>query len=127
MGGIRKIILGAVLSLGAPMPLAATEDIVLVFAACTGRLSAQMEHAWLLGDTRADALQTQRQRFVSILDAIMPPDRAREVLNHRVAAKLAHSMILTTASFGTEPRASRLAKVHARQHVRSCETLLLDG
>ena len=105
----------------------AYDDLVLVFAGCAGRISAEMEFAWLTQDTRADAFQEQRQRFVSILDAVMPADRARETLHHRIEAKLAHSAMLTTARFGTNTRMAELAQQQARTQVRSCQNLLLDG
>ncbi len=105
----------------------ANDDLVMVFAGCTGRISAEMEHAWLMNDPRADTLQSQRQRFVSILDAIMPSDRARALLSHRVETKLAHAAILTTARFGTNPRLSELAKQRAQIQIQACQTLLLDG
>ena len=108
-------------------PAAARDDLLLVFAGCAGRISAEMEHAWLLRDGRADALEGQRRRFVSLLEAIMPPDRAREVLSRRVEVKLAHAATLTTASFGTNLRMSELARHQAARQVQSCQTMLLDG
>lgn len=105
----------------------AERDLVLVFAGCTGRLSAEMEHAWLVSDTRADAFQAQRARFAFILDAIMPAERARETLSHRVEAKLAHSAMLTTARFGANPRLAALAERQAQMQVRTCDALLLES
>lgn len=105
----------------------AYDDLVLVFAGCTGRMSAEMEFAWLMNDARSDALQDQRQRFVTLLDAVMPAERARETLNHRIEAKLAHSAMLTTAHFGADERLARLAKQRAEVGVQTCRTLLLEG
>lgn len=78
-------------------------------------------------DGRADALENQRQRFVSLIDAIMPPDRAREALVRRVEIKLAHAAMLSAASFGTNLRLSELARLQAERQVHSCQTMLLDG
>ena len=127
MSKIRTLISSALVIVGLAGAVRANDDLVLVFAGCAGRLSAEMEHAWLVSDARADALQGQRERFVAILQAIMPMDRARETLHHRVEAKLAHSAILTTARFGDDPRLSRLAKQQARVQVQSCQAMLLDG
>ncbi|MEP2889906.1 hypothetical protein [Tateyamaria sp.] len=127
MSRLRTLISSALIVVGLTGAAHANDDLVLVFAGCAGRMSAEMEHAWLVNDARADTWQTQRQRFVGILQAIMPRDRARETLSHRVEAKLAHSAILTTAKFGTDPRRSRLAKKQARIQVQSCQAMLLDG
>ena len=127
MGRVRTLISGVLVMTGLAGQAHATEDLVLVFATCTGRMSAEMEHAWLMRDARADDFQAQRERFVSILDAIMPPERSRETLNHRIEAKLAHSAILTTARFGPNPRMSELAEQQARTQVQSCRAMLLDG
>ncbi|WP_299727083.1 hypothetical protein [uncultured Tateyamaria sp.] len=127
MSRIKTLIAGALIMTGLSVPARAQDDLVLIFAGCTGRISAEMEFAWLMGDVRADALQAQRQRFVSILDAVMPTERARETLNHRVEAKLAHSAMLTTAHFGTDARLSRLAKQQTQLNVQTCRTLLLES
>ena len=127
MSRIRTLIFSALIVTGLTNPARASDDLVMVFAGCTGRISAEMEHAWLMNDARADVLHQQRQRFVSILEAIMPPERARETLSHRIEAKLAHSAMLTTANFGTNPRLSDLAKRQARVRLESCQTMLLDG
>ncbi|MEQ3727851.1 MAG: hypothetical protein ABNH38_10615 [Tateyamaria sp.] len=105
----------------------ANDDLVLVFAGCTGRMSAEMEFAWLMSDARSDALQDQRQRFVTLLDAVMPDERARETLGHRIEAKLAHYSMLSTAHFGSDERLAKLAKQRAEANVQTCRTLLLDG
>ena len=127
MSSLRTLIASALIMTSFANEARAYDDLVLVFAGCTGRISAEMEFAWLMHDTRADALQEQRQRFVSILDAVMPPDRARETLHHRIEAKLAHSAMLTTARFGTNARMAKLAQQQARTQVQSCQNLLLDG
>lgn len=127
MGRIRTLISSALIITGLSGAAHANDDLILVFAGCAGRMSAEMEHAWLMADTRAQVLQQQRHRFVTLLDAIMPRDRARETLHHRIEAKLAHSAILTTARFGTDPRLAELAQKQARKQVQSCQTLLLDG
>ena len=113
--------------LGLCGPAVADDALLHLFAGCTGQISAEMEHAWLMNDERAPALAAQRLKFVSILDAIMPRDRARETLNHRINAKLAHSAILTTATFGTDPRLVRMAKKTALLRLTQCQNLLLDS
>jgi len=127
MSRIRTLIAGALIISGMSGVARAQNDLVLVFAGCAGRMSAEMEFAWLMRDPRADALQAQRQRFVTILDAVIPSGRAREALGYRVEAKQAHSAILTTAHFGTDAKLSRLAKRQAQVNVQTCRNLLLEG
>ncbi|MEO9574907.1 MAG: hypothetical protein ABJ360_17645 [Roseobacter sp.] len=127
MSSLRTLIASALIMIGLSGTARAYDDLVLVFAGCTGRMSAEMEFAWLMSDARSDALQDQRQRFVTLLDAVMPAERARETLNHRIEAKLAHSAMLTTAHFGADERLARLAKQRAEVGVQTCRTLLLEG
>ena len=127
MSSLRTLIASALIMTGLSGTARAYDDLVLVFAGCTGRISAEMEFAWLMSDARSDALRDQRERFVTLLDAVMPDERARETLSHRIEAKLAHSAMLTTAHFGTDERLKRLAKQRADMNVQSCRTLLLEG
>ena len=117
----------AMIATGTPITASAHDDLLGLFAGCTGRISAEMEHAWLMNDDRADALQAQRLKFVSILRAIQPADQARQALAQRTDAKLAHSAMLTTATFGTDPRRAKLAKRQAAWQIAQCQNLLLDG
>ncbi|WP_108836566.1 hypothetical protein [Tateyamaria sp. Alg231-49] len=127
MGSLRTLIASALIMTGLSGAARANDDLVLVFAGCTGRMSAEMEFAWLMSDARSDALQDQRQRFVTLLDAVMPDERARETLGHRIEAKLAHYSMLSTAHFGSDKRLAKLAKQRAEANVQTCRTLLLDG
>lgn len=127
MSSLRTQALRALVILGLSGPAMADDTMLRLFAGCTGRISAEMEHAWLVNDTRADALQAQRVQFVSILEAIVPPERARDMLNYRIDTKLAHSAILTTARFGTDARRADMAKKQALSLVRQCQSLLLDS
>ncbi|MFL4468858.1 hypothetical protein ACERZ8_02850 [Tateyamaria armeniaca] len=127
MSRLRTLIAGALIITGISGAARANDDLVLVFAGCTGRLSAEMEFSWLMSDGRGDALQAQRQRFVSILDAVMPSERARETLGRRIEAKLAHSAMLTTAHFGTDARLSKMARQQTQLNVQACQNLLLEG
>jgi len=108
-------------------PAVAMDNLASVFAGCTGRISAEMEHAWLLSRDDADDLEGLRLQLVSLLEAITPPDEARQILHFRIEAKMAHAAMLTTATFGTDPRLVRMAQNQAAQRVRDCRNLLLDS
>lgn len=97
-----------------------------VFAGCVGRLSAEMEHAWLVGSAEADALADQRLVFLSLLEATTSPEHARTTLSYRIEVKMAHASLLTQATFhGDTPRA-RAADDMAFAHLSACRRLLLD-
>ncbi|WP_299165204.1 hypothetical protein [uncultured Tateyamaria sp.] len=123
----RTIAVQALVALSLSAPAMAMDDLASVFAGCTGRISAEMEHAWLMNSDRADDLEGLRLQFVTLLDAITPPEQARQVLHFRIEAKLAHAAMLTTATFGTDPRLVHMAQNQAALRVRDCRNLLLDS
>ncbi|MEL7253930.1 MAG: hypothetical protein AAGL23_07125 [Pseudomonadota bacterium] len=98
-----------------------------IIASCTGRLSAEMEFAWLMGDPDADALETHRAHFVAILESLGPgPDPHRQMAL-RIETKMAHSRLLTTAYFGQDAARATWAKRQAFRQRSICENLLLDS
>ncbi|MEO0752911.1 MAG: hypothetical protein AAFY25_14045 [Pseudomonadota bacterium] len=94
---------------------------------CAGRMSAEMEFAWLLSDPDADWYQTQRLRFLDILTALGPAPDPSHQLALRIDAKMAHAGLLTTAHFGTDATRAMWAKRHAVQQRMTCQTMLLDS
>ena len=81
---------------------AMSNTLFSTFASCTGRLSAEMEHAWLMNDPRADDLAHRRGQFVDLLEAVVPDDQKRHALTLRIDAKLAHAALLTQATFSED-------------------------
>ncbi|WP_093324273.1 hypothetical protein [Shimia haliotis] len=104
----------------------AAQDIVKTLAGCTGRFSAEMEHSWLIADSRADALQSERQTFASVLEAAILDDH-RAILGHRIETKQAHASLLTIASFSPDPNRARTARLLANDYLESCRSLILGG
>ena len=109
------------------VPVQAASDLVRVFAGCAGRFSAETEHAWLLGDARADHFEDRLETFVSLLDAIVADEDKRSLLNFRVDAKLAHSALLTTTTFADQKDRAARARSLANIHLTTCDRLLLEG
>ena len=107
----------------------ATERLGLTdtMAICAGRMSAEMEFAWLRSDPGADKLEEQRRRFVEILEALGPATNASEQLALRIDAKMAHAGLLTTAYFGTDGARAAWAKRHAVLHRQTCQNMLLES
>lgn len=107
-------------------PVAAT-TLPQVFAGCTGRFSAELEHAWLMQDAEAEVLELRRARFEELLAAATPEGMRSTLLDQRIKAKAAHAHILRLAQFSHEPDTSRWARRRADVEIAYCEGLLLDG
>ncbi len=107
-------------------PAFASEDPLRTFADCAGRLSAQMEHQWLLSDPNADRTEAQRAAMLSLVDAIMVPEQGRDVLNWRIASKQAHAVLLTRATFNDDAEDASWALERAESHLAACTGLLLS-
>lgn len=105
----------------------ASSDLVRIFASCAGRFSAETEHAWLLGDKRADHFEDRLEIFVTLLDAIVADEDRRSLLNFRVDAKLAHSALLTSTTFADQKERAARARSLANIHLLTCDRLLLEG
>ena len=106
---------------------AALDDLTREFAYCTGRYSAELEHAWLMRDPAADDREARRDSFVALLEAVSSEDSAPSVLNHRISAKVAHAALLRRASFAEESDSRDHARALAASLVRSCDGFLLRG
>lgn len=106
---------------------AAEDPLVSSFAACAGRFSAELEHAWLMNDVRTDEIAHRRTQFIDLLEATVPDDRRRHALHLRINAKVAHSQLLTTASFSRFADRSKWAARRARAEINYCTGFLLDS
>lgn len=107
--------------------LYAESGIVKSFAGCAGRFSAEMEHAWLLNDPKAQDYELRRGRFVSLLEATTTANNAEYVLGHRVNSKHAHARLLQTATFTSDEVKASAARRAAKQYLDQCNLLILGG
>ena len=128
MGGLRKLI--GILSLSMVSGLAHAQaptpsDPLRVFATCAGRLSAQMEFEWMFDGPASEVTEARRGTVLEILDAMMPPDGGRTVLNWRIEAKMAHASLLRRSRFANDPRFALRAKRLAARNLATCDALLL--
>lgn len=113
----------AFLTLLAPAPIKADiEDPLQYFASCAGRLSAQMEHEWLLSNGNPDQTEDHRTAMLDLLFATMGPDDGRQVLAWRIEAKVAHASLLTRATF----REDTWAAQRATQMVQACTSIMMS-
>ena len=66
---------------------------------CAGRLSAHLEHQWLMQNPAADRTEAARDAMVALLEAVGDVDDAA-TLALRIEAKHAHAALLQRATFG---------------------------
>lgn len=125
MSSLRTALAGFVLGL-LTLPAMAGDDPLRTFASCAGRLSAQMEHQWLISDPASDRTQIQRAAMISLIEAIMPADAGRDVLAWRIDAKQAHAVLLTRATFNDDPDDAAWAARRAESQIAACTGLLLS-
>jgi hypothetical protein len=132
MSGMKNVANHLVLCLAllsAPSVHAQTIDSdqqLRTFAACAGRLSAVMEYQWMFDGAASEQTEIQRAAVIDLVEAIMPPDRGREVLHWRISAKLAQSALLTRATFNDNPSDAAWATQQAARFERECTGLLLS-
>ncbi|WP_375173579.1 hypothetical protein [Pseudooceanicola sp.] len=123
----RLCTLALVFGLVAPATGTAASDEIsnplMVFAACAGRLSAEMEHKWLVAEN-PDEVTRQRAAMIDLVDAIRPPERGREVLARRIEAKFAQAALLQRALFSTDEAEARQAATLARAARHRCLYLI---
>ncbi len=105
----------------------ASDSLVQVFAGCVGRLSAQVEHEWVMQDTRAETTEQVRSNSEAVLQALLTsPDAAQQALNWRIDAKHAQAQLLTRATFNENAEDATWAKRRAKDEIAKCANLLLS-
>lgn len=102
-------------------------DLASIIASCTGRLSAELEFAWLMSEPEAEQLKKQRRLFMDILESFGPALDQRQQMALRIHAKVAHTDLLSMAYFGTNDTQASWAKHRARRQKSSCQGLLLES
>ncbi len=127
MSRIKTIICAASFGLILSGPTQAQLDLSQEFAGCIGRYSAEREHAWLVGGENEEHLETQRQTFLTLLDATAQSAEPVQTLAYRVEVKMAHASLLTVATFGSDTVRAARAQRLAADHLKSCQNLLLDS
>ncbi len=107
-------------------PSAAT-TLPQVFASCTGRFSAELEHAWLMQTADAEVLELRRAHFEEMLASVTKNEMRSSLLDQRIKAKSAHAHILSMAQFARDPDIVRWARHRAKVEIGYCESLLLES
>jgi len=128
--GIVKTYLAILFALLLAAPAAATPsgatDLARLFAACTGRYSAMMEHDWLMGRP-GTAPQDSRALFESLLEAVQTEAdlTGPDILHLRISAKHALAALLQRADLSPDAATARRALRLAQLHIGQCRAVLL--
>ena len=126
MSGKLTWVLAFLAAAGAAQAMETAEERLIGFATCAGRLSALMEFQWLIHDPEADQTELVRANLIDILDAVMPPDRGREVFHWRIEAKMAHAALLHRGRFNQNAADALWARRLAAEHSDRCRSYLLS-
>jgi len=116
MGGLRTYLRATALvcALAAPQAVRAETDIpddpLHFFATCAGRLSALMEHQWLVDGPASEATKARRAALLEVVEAMMPPGSESQVMAWRVEAKAAHATLLGQSRHGSAAAMARAAR-----------------
>ncbi|MEM6306127.1 MAG: hypothetical protein AAF744_15525 [Pseudomonadota bacterium] len=127
MSSLRTLLPALICAAILPIQAAGRDQIAEIIANCTGRMSAQMEFAWLRSDPESDRLEKQRHRFVEILEAVGHSADRRAQMALRINAKMAHARLLSLAHFGSQSTSRARAKRQAALHLSACQNMLLDS
>ena len=103
----------------------ADNSLMRDFATCTGRLSAEVEHSWLVATAEADRNEAMYNNMASLLAAVTAPEDEVRARSMRIDAKVAHSRLLLQAAFGWDADQRAFAERRARDLLISCSALIL--
>lgn len=94
------------------------------FATCTGRLTALLEHQWLMQDPAAARTLVLRDAMADLLLAVADPGGSAAARALRTEAWAQEAALLARAAFGEGGTALRAGRAAAAQ-IGECEALLL--
>ncbi len=124
MGSLKTLLLACLVLVGVP---ARAEPLEAVFAACTGRFSAELEHAWLVGHADPDGLEHRRDQFEALTAAAASAQDRVILMDRRIRAKAAHKRMLHLAAFARDPAQAAAATRRARLDIGTCMRFLLES
>lgn len=116
MGGLKTFChaIALICALAAPPAARAQGDIpadpLHFFATCAGRMSALMEHQWIVDGPASEATRTRRAALLDLVTALTPPGQEVQVMGWRVAAKAAHAALLARSRHGTAASTTSAAR-----------------
>ena len=119
--------LALICGLSAPLAARADADIpddpLRFFATCAGRMSALMEHQWIVDGPASEATQARRAAILDLVTALTPPGQEAQVMGWRIEAKAAHAALLARTRHGDAAGIARATR-RAGQLQDHCMTFL---
>lgn len=94
---------------------AAADPLLREFSVCAGRLSALMEHQWLVDGPASEMTARQRDAMLALVEAVLSPEEANRAIQWRIEAKAAQAALLSRAAFAGDPAAAERADDLLRQ------------
>lgn len=101
-------------ALSSPLAAQAQPDIpddpLRFFATCAGRMSALMEHQWIVDGPASDVTKLHRAAVLDLVAALTPPGDEARVMAWRIEAKAAHAALLGQSRHGDHSGTARAAR-----------------
>jgi hypothetical protein len=98
------------------------DDPLYLFATCTGRLSALMEHQWIVDGPASDRTRQDRDAMLTLVEAAMRQGAEVQVMAWRIEAKVAHAALLAQSRSLDVAQAKR-AERRAGLLMRDCSAI----
>lgn len=131
MGNLKTFLVAMTLSLPVQAgemtsPSAPMDEQLVQFATCAGRLSALMEHQWLVDGPASERTAREVAAFSDLVQALITPDDGGRILALRIEAKMAQRALLMQADFGRDQRLSAHAARRAADLIGTCRAIVLS-
>lgn len=101
-------------------------DPLHTFADCAGRLSAVIDFQWALKSAEPERLEAQHATLIELIDAVVDPEDNHRVLQWRLDAQQAQTVLLFRANFNDDSADAAWAMEQAELYQTSCAALLLS-
>lgn len=118
MGGLKTFLVGLLVG-HLPAPAHSGDDLARTFAQCSGRLSALMEHQFIVDGPASERTRTERDQMVELLETVA--GQGPQVMQWRISAKVAQADIF--ARLRVDPDNDRLRR-RALALVQDCRALI---
>jgi hypothetical protein len=99
---------------------ALADPLLRDFAVCAGRLSALVEHQWMVDGPASDTSAGTRDSLLALVEAVQDPGMDATVMGWRVEAKAAQKALLARAHFAKDG----VAEKRATELLQACAALI---
>ncbi len=96
-------------------------------ASCAGRMKAVLDHRVTYNHSFPENIGVGHSRLVEMIDAIIEPDQAQEVLSWRIGARVAQARLLQRAEYPSNEADGIWATDQSEFYIEQCrEMFMLD-